>query len=179
MLAPGLTMGSPTIASLFVQRLVVGVGDLGVSNNSMLTLSTYALGSCVAVTAYDPVVKVAGLLHLMLPESSISPDKAVNQPAMFADTGLPLLFRSLGGMNAQRARLKIFVAGGASVLGDSQIFRIGERNVENTLGWLQRNNFRVDRREVGGGINRSVHFELATGNGQLKTGSATETFSLA
>ena len=172
-------MASPTIASLFVQRLVVGVGDLGVSNNQMLTLSTYALGSCVSVTAYDPVVKAAGLLHLMLPDSSISPEKAVNQPAMFADTGLPLLFRSLGGLNAQRARLKIFVAGGASVLGDSQVFRIGERNVENTLGWLQRNNFRIDRSAVGGGINRSVHFELATGKGQLKTGSVTEAFSLA
>ena len=172
-------MGSPSIGSLFVQRLVVGVGDLGVSNNPMLTLSTYALGSCIAVTVYDPVTKVAGLLHLMLPESSISPEKAVNQPAMFADTGLPLLFRSVGGMGAQRARLKILVAGGASVLSDSQVFRIGERNTENTLGWLQRHSFRVDRTAVGGGTNRSVHFEVATGNGQLKTGTATETFSLA
>ena len=67
-------MASPGIASMFVQRVVVGVGDLGASNNSMLTLSTYALGSCVAVVAYDPTTKASGLLHLMLPESTISPD---------------------------------------------------------------------------------------------------------
>mgnify|MGYP001561206167 CR=1 FL=1 len=79
--------GAPSIAAIFAQRVVVGVGDLSVSNNIAITLSTYALGSCIAVAAYDPVVKAGGLLHLMLPESSISPDKAISQPAMFADTG--------------------------------------------------------------------------------------------
>jgi len=69
-------MGSPTIAALFAQRVVVGVGDMGVSNNPQITLSTYALGSCVAVVAYDPVAKAGGLLHLMLPDSTISPAKA-------------------------------------------------------------------------------------------------------
>src|SRR5882757_10055279 len=109
-------MASPSIASLFVQRVVVGVGDLGASNNAMLTLSTYALGSCVAVVAYDPDSKASGLLHLMLPDSTISPNKAITQPAMFADTGLPLLFRALDGLKADRARLQLFVTGGASVL---------------------------------------------------------------
>ena len=68
--------GSPSIASLFAQRLVVGVGDMIVSNNAASTLSTYALGSCVAIAAYDPVVKAGGLLHIMLPDSTISPAKA-------------------------------------------------------------------------------------------------------
>ena len=172
-------MGAPTIGSIFVQRVVVGVGDLGVSNNSMLTLSTYALGSCVAIAAYDPVVKAAGLLHLMLPDSVIAPDKAVKQPAMFADTGLPLLFRSLIGLGAQRARLRLLVAGGASVLGDSQIFKIGERNVESTFSWLARNGFVVGRSAVGGAINRSVHLEIGTGAVVLKTASASENLSLA
>src|SRR3954471_7007169 len=98
-------MGSPNIAALFAQRVVVGVGDMSVSNNPSITLSTYALGSCIGVAVYDPGVKVGGLLHLMLPDSSISPAKATAQPAMFADTGLPLLFRSLGGFKAERSRL--------------------------------------------------------------------------
>src|SRR4051812_4147671 len=120
--------GAPTIASLFAQRVVVGVGDVGVSNNVAITLSTYALGSCVAVVAYDPVTKAGGLLHMMLPESQISPEKAAAQPAMFADTGLPLLFRSLVGVKADRGRLRIFLAGGASVLTGNDSFKIGERN---------------------------------------------------
>lgn len=172
-------MGSPTIASLFVQRLVVGVGDLGVSNNAMLTLSTYALGSCIAVTVYDPTVRVAGLLHLMLPDSAISPDKAAVQPAMFADTGLPLLFKSVAGLGASRARMKIFLAGGASVLADSQVFKIGERNIDATTGWLARNGFRIERAEVGGVLNRSVHLEVGTGKGVLKIATQSENFSLA
>src|SRR4051812_6618544 len=125
-------MASPGIASLFVQRVVIGVGDLSASNNPMLTLSTYALGSCVAVVAYDPPSKASGLLHLMLPESAISPDKAISQPAMFVDTGLPLLFRALDGLKANRSTLRLFVTGGASVLCDSGVFRIGERNIKAT-----------------------------------------------
>lgn len=171
-------MGSPTIASLFVQRVVIGVGDCSVSNNPLLTLSTYALGSCVAVVAYDPVAKAAGLLHLMLPESTIAPDKVATQPAMFADTGLPLLFRSLGGMGAQRARLRLFVTGGASVLSDNHMFKIGDRNVASTLAWLGRNDFAVQQSDVGGTINRSVHLEIATGAGLLKTPTGNEKFSL-
>ena len=83
---------------MFAQRVVIGVGDMAVSNNTQVTLSTYALGSCIGVVAYDPVVKVGGILHMMLPDSSISPEKAVQQPAMFADTGLPLFFRALFSM---------------------------------------------------------------------------------
>ena len=171
-------MGSPTISSLFVQRVVVGVGDVSVSNNPQITLSTYALGSCVAVVAYDSVARSAGLLHLMLPESAIAPDKVTSQPAMFADTGLPLLFRSMGGVGGQRARLRIFVTGGASVLSDSQVFKIGERNIATTLAWLERNSFSVTRSAVGGTINRSVHLEIGTGAVNLKTPTGNENFSL-
>ena len=89
---------------------------MGVSNNPQITLSTYALGSCVAVVAYDPGTKAGGLLHLMLPDSTISPGKAQSQPAMFADTGLPLLFRSLAGLRADFATTRIFLTGGANVL---------------------------------------------------------------
>src|SRR5262245_21560651 len=116
-------MGSPSIASLFAQRVVVGVGEMGVSNNSSITLSTYALGSCVAVIIYDPVVKAGGLLHMMLPDSKISPDKAIAQPAMFADTGLPLLFKAVIGMKADPSRMRLFVAGGASVLCTAGTFK--------------------------------------------------------
>ena len=171
--------GAPTVASLFAQRVVVGVGDLAVSNNTQVTLSTYALGSCVGVVIYDPVVRAGGLLHLMLPESSISPEKAATQPAMFADTGLPLLFRSLAGLRAERARLRLFVAGGACVLSGHDAFKIGERNVRSTLDYLARQGFAIRNPVVGGTVNRTIHLEIGSGAMTLKTPTASESLSLA
>jgi len=171
--------GSPTIAALFAQRVVIGVGDLAVSNNTQVILSTYALGSCIGVIAYDPLVKAAGILHLMLPESSISPDKAARQPAMFADTGLPAFFKALAGLRAERSRLRIFVAGGASVIAGTDPFKIGERNSRVTLDFLNRQGYSVRRSDIGGNINRTVHLDVNTGTIQLKTPTENLTHSLA
>jgi chemotaxis protein CheD len=172
--------GSPTIAAVFAQRLVIGVGELIVSDNPALTLSTYALGSCVGVVAYDAVARAGGLLHLMLPNSAIAPDRARNQPAMFADTGLPLLFESLHGLRARRERLVLFIAGGANVLGAvNDSFRIGERNLEWTEGYLRHGGYAPRFRATSGTVNRTVHLELGTGLVRLKTGYSNETYSLA
>lgn len=171
--------GSPTVASLFAQRVVIGVGDMAVSNNAQVILSTYALGSCIGVVAYDPTVKAAGILHLMLPESSISPDKAARQPAMFADTGLPAFFKALTGLRADRSRLRLYVAGGASVIAGTDPFRIGERNARVTMDYLTQQGFVVRRTDIGGNINRTVHLEVNTGTVTLKTPTDNLTHSLA
>ncbi|MEO6006208.1 MAG: chemotaxis protein CheD [Opitutus sp.] len=172
-------MASPTLASIFAQRVVVGVGDMAVSNNAQVTLSTYALGSCIGVVAYDPIAKVGGILHLMLPHSSISPDKAQLQPAMFADTGLPLFFRSLGGMKGDRNRVRLFVTGGACVLTSHDAFKIGERNTKATLEFLSANGLQVRQVITGGTTNRTVHLQIGSGEMTLKTPEGTEAISLA
>ena len=152
---------------------------MGVSNNPQITLSTYALGSCVAVVAYDPGTKAGGLLHLMLPDSTISPGKAQSQPAMFADTGLPLLFRSLAGLRADFATTRLFLAGGANVLCDADTFRIGERNIQAASDYPRRNRFVIWHSALGGTINRTVHLNIATGEITLKTPNGNQNFSLA
>lgn len=172
-------MGSPGFGSIFAQRVVIGVGDMAVSNNALVTLSTYALGSCIGVVAYDPAVHVGGILHLMLPDSAISPDKAAVQPAMFADTGLPLFFRALHGLKADRGRLRIFVTGGACVLTSHDAFKIGERNTQATLGFLSANGYRIRQTITGGTTNRTVHLEIGAGAMTLKTPEGNEGFSLA
>ena len=171
-------MGSPTVASIFAQRVIIGVGDMAVSNNPQVILSTYALGSCIGVVAYDSVSKVGGILHLMLPDSTISPEKAAKQPAMFADTGLPLLFRAMAGLKAERHRVRIFVAGGAGMLSGHDPFKIGERNSSTTFAFLQQNGLSVRHKEVGGSINRTVHLEVGSGTLNLKTPVANDNFSL-
>lgn len=172
-------MPAPTIASIFAQRIVVGVGDMAVSNNVQATLSTYALGSCIGVVAYDPVAKVGGILHMMLPDSSISPDKAQLQPAMFANTGLPLFFRSLAGMKAERSRLRLFVTGGACVLASHDAFKIGERNTKATMDFLAANAFPVRQTVTGGTTNRTVHLQIGDGAMTLKTPEGSNNCSLA
>jgi chemotaxis protein CheD len=152
----------PFITPLFAQRIIIGVGDFAVSNNADVILSTYALGSCVGVVAYDPEVRVGGILHLMLPESSIAPDMAVRQPAMFADTGLQHFFRELAGFKSQIARLKLYVAGGACVLAGSDRFRVGERNVRATLDLLARSGCPIPEQDVGGFHSRTLHLDMST-----------------
>jgi chemotaxis protein CheD len=176
--------GSPTVnglgfKSLFQQRVIIEVGDMAVSNNTQVILSTYALGSCVGVVAYDPVAVVGGILHLMLPDSSISPDKAASQPAMFADTGLPRFFKAILGMRGEMGRLRVFVAGGASVVSGLDAFKIGERNVKVTLEYLERLGCRPCRVDAGGSQNRTVHLEIVTGTVTLKTPEATSRLDLA
>ena len=172
-------MGSPTVGSLFTQRVIIGVGDMAVSNNAQVILSTYALGSCIGVIAYDSVSKVGGILHLMLPDSTISPDKAAKQPAMFANTGLPLLFRAMGGLKAERGRVRILVAGGAGMLSGSDPFKIGERNSAATLDFLGKNGLSVCHQDIGGSINRTLHLDVGTGTVSMKTPLANLSFQLA
>jgi chemotaxis protein CheD len=172
-------MGSPTVGSLFTQRVIIGVGDMAVSNNAQVILSTYALGSCIGVIAYDSVSKVGGILHLMLPDSTISPDKAARQPAMFANTGLPLLFRAMGGLKAERSRVRILVAGGAGMLSGSDPFKIGERNSAVTLDFLSKNGLAVCHQDTGGSVNRTLHLDVGTGTVSMKTPLANHTFQLA
>src|SRR5208283_3318540 len=148
--------GSPTIASLFAQRVVIGVGDVAASNNPSVTLSTYALGSCVAVVAYDAFVHVGAILHLMLPESSIAPEKAAVQPAMFADTGFRVLLEKLVGLRADPRRLRLFLAGGAAVLQGNDPFKIGARNIEAVKRHIQERSWCVVAVGLGGVVNRTV-----------------------
>lgn len=157
----------PEIADLppliFTQRIIVGVCDFTVSNSAVSVVSTYALGSCVCVTAYEPGLKIGGLIHFMLPQSTIAPERATRHPAMFADTGLPLFFRDLAGLGALSENLRFLVTGGASVLSGRDPFRIGERNVDAALQYLAQAGCTVAHQETGASLNRTVHLELATG----------------
>jgi chemotaxis protein CheD len=170
--------GSSTIASLFAQRVVIGVGDVAASNIPNVTLSTYALGSCVGVVAYDSVARAGAILHLMLPDSTISPARAAGQPAMFADTGFPLLIRELSSLRGDPRRLRLLLAGGAAVLQGNDPFKIGARNIQAVKQQVQQFGLHVIAADLGGVVNRTLHLEIGTGQVTMKRPDAVETLSL-
>jgi chemotaxis protein CheD len=147
----------------FEQKVVVGVGDLAVSNSPGLVLAAYSLGSCIGLTVFDPVVRVGGLLHLMLPDSSLNPSRAAQQPGMFADSGIPALFRTAYQMNAGKHRMLICLAGGAQIMDPDGAFNIGRRNQEAVAGLLQRHGLKVHAARVGGSEGRTLMLDVRSG----------------
>ena len=141
---------------------------MAVSNNPSAILTTYALGSCIGVVLYDPVARVGGLLHAMLPDSTIDPVKAQAHPGMFVDTGMPALLRGACQMRADRRRLQIYVVGGARIMDDQNLFNIGGRNVAALAEWLRRENLHLNAEQVGGQVNRTVGLSIETGRITLK-----------
>jgi chemotaxis protein CheD len=133
------------------------------SNDTTAMLVTYSLGSCVGVAAYDPVAKVGGLLHAMLPDSTINTERAASRPYMFVDTGLPAMFHALYGLGALKPRLIIKLAGGAELLDEKRVFNIGNRNVDIVLNMLARNGVKLVAQETGGRESRTLRIDLANG----------------
>lgn len=154
------------------EKIIVGVGDLSVSNKPGVELVTYSLGSCIGVLIHDPVARVGGLLHLMLPDSKLNSARARKQPGVFADTGVPLLFRSAYSLGAKKGRLRVVVVGGSQVMDASGHFNIGKRNYAAVRKLFWRNNVLVDREEVGGNVNRTVGLDVSTGRIWMKTNGA-------
>jgi len=150
-------------------NIVVGVSDMKVSDNFESVLITYSLGSCIGIAICDQVARVGGLLHFMLPESSLDPEKAKRKPYMFADTGIPRLFKSAYELGAKKQRLKVIVAGGAQVLDQKGFFNIGKRNYMAVRRMFWKNNVIMDHQEVGGNKNRTIKLILKDGKVLLKT----------
>ncbi len=140
-----------------------------VSKDPRITIVTYALGSCIGITIYDPLAKVGGLLHYMLPESSTNPEKASKNPFMFADTGVPLLFQEAYRLGGEKTRMRVRVIGGAQLLDDSGYFNIGKRNYMTLRKILWVNNVLIQGEEVGGQVNRTVRLEIDSGRVWVKT----------
>jgi chemotaxis protein CheD len=150
-------------------RIVVDVADMRVTNDINAVIVTYALGSCIAVTINDPVAKVGGMLHYMLPESSIDKQKAEMRPFMFGDTGIPLLFKEAYKYGAIRDRIIVKLAGGASIQDASGAFNIGKRNYLMARKMFWKNNVMIDGESVGGMISRTLYLEMATGRVYFKS----------
>ncbi|HOI74171.1 MAG TPA: chemotaxis protein CheD [Syntrophales bacterium] len=153
--------------------IVVGISDIKCSNRKEDVLVTYALGSCIAVAVHDPVAGVAGLLHFMLPDSTLDQAKAGQAPAMFADTGIPMLFKSCYQLGAEKKRMTVKVAGGASILNDTDYFRIGKKNITAMRKIFWRNNVLINAEDTGLNFNRTVRLSVSDGKCLVKVSNGT------
>jgi chemotaxis protein CheD len=156
-------------------NIIVGVADMKVSNDPDSVLITYSLGSCIAIAIYDPVAKVGGMLHFMLPGSDLDRDKASENPFMFADTGIPRLFKSTYLLGGNKNRMRVIMAGGSQVLDHQGYFNIGKRNHIAVRRIFERNNVMVDYADVGGNSNRTLRIALKNGQARLKISGQGET----
>jgi chemotaxis protein CheD len=149
-------------------NITVGISDMKVSNNVKETLITYSLGSCIGVLIWDPLVKVGGLLHYMLPDSRLDKDRAQQKPYMFADTGIPALFKECYSLGAVKGRLIVKVVGGSQILDPTGLFSIGKRNYQILSKLFDRNHITIVAEDIGGSVNRTVRLEIGTGRVLLK-----------
>ncbi len=144
-------------------NIIIGIAEMAVSDNPEDVLVTYSLGSCLGVAIYDPVLKIGGMIHCMLPLSKVDQDKAAQRPAMFVDTGVPALLTDLFQLGMQRKQAIIKAAGAANVLDHKDLFRIGERNYTIFRKILWKNSMLIAAEDIGGSISRTIRLEIETG----------------
>jgi chemotaxis protein CheD len=147
----------------------VGMADYKVGR-APDTLISYGLGSCIGISLYDPQAKVGGLLHIMLPDSTQA--RPTDNPAKFADTGLPLMLGDVLQLGASRSRLVAKIAGGSQMFAfanATDIMRVGARNAEAAKKVLRSLNIRLIAEDTGGTYGRTVQINLETGIYTVKT----------
>lgn len=156
-------------------RKVVGIGECAVSADPGEQIVTHALGSCIAVCIWDPARKVGGLLHFLLPDAAINPERARTQPATFANTGLPRLFEAAYALGLEKKRCRVRLVGGAEVagLGSMGSLNVGKRNMLAARNILWRNGLLIESEATGGHIARSVVLDIDTGSVGVTSGRET------
>lgn len=150
-------------------QVVVGMSEIQVLKGSG-TFCCLGLGSCIGLAVLDPVSHVAGMVHIMLPESF--PGKPIPQKGKFADTGVPSLLEEVMAAGARKERLVVALAGGAQVFsfgsGTTKL-DIGARNSVAVNQLLAIHKLKVIAADTGGNLGRTVTFVVETGEIRVKT----------
>lgn len=155
-------------------RLIKTVVRVGIADMNIVhapdTIRTSGLGSCVGVVLYDDSKKIAGLLHVMLPDSSLGRSDSLNA-AKFADTGIYSLMEMLKAEGVRPLSLKAKIAGGSQMFqfGSSDSIRIGPRNVEAVKKELARLSIPIVAEDTGGSSGRTIEFDPMTNALSIRT----------
>ncbi|MDF1616802.1 chemotaxis protein CheD [Petrocella sp. FN5] len=147
----------------------VGMADLNICKSPDV-LTTLGLGSCVGIILYDPITKVSGLAHVMLPDSTQIRNNS--NVAKFADTAIDQLIKDMEVLGAKRNRLVSKIAGGAQMFSfgsTNDLMRIGERNAIASKKKLEALRIRLLAEDIGENYGRTIEFYSETGELLIKT----------
>lgn len=148
---------------------MVGMAEIRLACEAGATLMALGLGSCVAVCAFDRGARLAGMAHVVLPDSRAA---AAGTPGKFADTAVPALIDALCAAGAARRTLVAVVVGGAQLFafaGTGPRLDVGDRNATAVLDALRRAALPVVARDLGGAIGRTVHLHAGSGLVRVRT----------
>ena len=132
-------------------------------------LVTYALGSCIGICLYDPVLRLAALVHIMLP---LNMEAGRKSPMKYADSGIRETLKQMESRGAKRGRITAKIAGGArmfDVSGGGSLGNIGQRNIESVHLNLKKEGVKLLREDVGGTVARTMLFDAASGEACIRS----------
>jgi len=157
------------------KELKVGIGDMKFSRGGG-GIITYALGSCIGISFYDPSIRLGALLHIMLPSQF-----NYNDPNVFkyADSGIRETVRKLTAFGMVKSRTVVKIAGGAKMFeisGNADFGNIGARNAVSVKKVLQAEGFRIAAEDTGGSYARTMRLDLTNGSVSVRTFGRPEKF---
>ena len=147
-------------------KITIGIADMKMAQGHD-TLITYALGSCIGICLYDPLLKLGALIHIMLP---LNMEAGRKNTMKYADTGIRETIKMMEAKGASRARMTAKIAGGAKMFEVSagSLGNIGQRNIESVHINLRKEGIRLLKEDVGGSIARTLSFDVATGTAVVR-----------
>ena len=149
------------------KKISVGIADMKIARQEG-ELITYALGSCIGVAFYDPMIKLGALLHIMLPEKNMADSNVFK----YADSGVRETLRKLQAFGAMKGRLVCKIAGGAKMFemkGGHDLGNIGERNAMNVKKILREQGIRLVGEDTGANYARTMSMDVSDGKVTIKT----------
>ena len=142
-------------------KITVGIADMKMAKDSGM-LITYALGSCIGICLYDQRIRLASLVHIMLP-LNLEPGR--KNTMKYADTGIRETLKMMEAKGASRSRITAKIAGAAKMfeVSGGSLGNIGQRNIESVHMNLKREGIQLLKEDVGGTVARTLLFDPATG----------------
>ena len=149
------------------QTQLVDMGEIHVSTNKMVVFTIPNLGTGVALTIYDYLHQVAGIAHIVLPESALSEAYADELSGKFANLAIPILVEQFNKLGGQKRDSVVRMVGGAQLFnfggGGGNILNIGARNATAIRAGMSKQGFVIQKADTGGNKGKSVRFMVATG----------------
>lgn len=146
---------------LMSEKIIVGIADMKMTKQTG-TLITYALGSCIGICLYDPMIKLAAMVHVMLP---LNMETGRKNAFKYVDSGIRETMNQMVAKGAGKGRIVAKIAGGAKMfeITGGTLGNIGQRNIESVQMIFKRENIRLLAQDVGGNVARTMLFDAENG----------------